>query len=406
MKNIELLQATGIKDICIVNYQLTDDRRVRELEAVLQKCGFRVRPAGSMNGLMRRFIRYRLSERITQTQKIKRRIKYLLFSVKRRLQREKKADGRICLYLLIDQLKTGDGWLHEEVQILLEKQHLNDRIFFYDVKSDRIMKFGKPVLGYLEFDVSGHCNLRCKGCSHYSNLQKEPVWGDLSKFREHLVRLREIFDHIEVFRLVGGEPFLNPDVGQFAAAVREAFPDTTLYVVSNGLLIPHVKEEILDTLRENNAVVNISYYPPTVKMTEKIKEKLDDYKVPYTFSKPIRYFQYEVGETPGNGTSNYRHCPFIYCHILSDDGRLCLCDPPMVYQKSMTHLHVQREVGEECWTDLYNVKDGYELLRRLHREIPFCKYCLTRKKIMFPWQGNYTQELTDEEMGVHGRKKK
>ena len=211
MKNIELLQATGIKDICIVNYQLTDDRRVRELEAVLQKCGFRVRPAGSMNGLMRRFIRYRLSERITQTQKIKRRIKYLLFSAKRRLQREKKADGRICLYLLIDQLKTGDGWLHEEVQILLEKQHLNDRIFFYDVKSDRIMKFGKPVLGYLEFDVSGHCNLRCKGCSHYSNLTKEPVWGDLERFREHLVRLREVFDHIEVFRLVGGEPFLNFD---------------------------------------------------------------------------------------------------------------------------------------------------------------------------------------------------
>ena len=220
------------------------------------------------------------------------------------------------------------------------------------------------------------------------------------------MRLREIFDHIEVFRLVGGEPCLNPDIGQFVAAVREAFPDVTLYVVSNGLLIPHIKEEILDTLRENNAVVNISYYPPTVKMTEKIKEKLDDYKVPYTFSNPIRYFQYEVGETPGNGTSNYRHCPFIYCHILSDDGRLCLCDPPMVYQKNMTHLHVQREVGEECWTDLYNVKDGYELLRRLHREIPFCKYCLTRKKIMFPWQGNYTRELTDEEMGVHGRKKK
>ena len=42
MKNVELLQATGIKDICIVNYQLTDDQRVRELEAVLQKCGFRV----------------------------------------------------------------------------------------------------------------------------------------------------------------------------------------------------------------------------------------------------------------------------------------------------------------------------------------------------------------------------
>ncbi len=402
MQNFELLQATGIRDICIVSYQLHDDARVQELKDVLQKNGFRVRMAGNMDGLMRRYVTYKLSERITNCQRIKRRIRYSLFSAGRMLQ----GRSRNTLYLLIDQLKTGDGWLHEGVQIQLEKKHLSDRLFFYDVKSDRIMKFEKPVLGYLEFDVSGHCNLRCKGCSHYSNLVKEPVWGNLDRFREHLSRLREVFDHIEVFRLVGGEPFLNPDVGQFAAAVREAFPDATLYVVSNGLLIPHVKGEILDAIRESKAVVYISYYPPTVKMAEKIKERLDEYKVPYTFSKPIRYFQYEVGETAGNGTSNHRHCSFISCHILSDDGRLCLCDPPMVYQKNMSRLNVKREVSEDCWTDLYSVKDGYELLRQLHRQIPFCKYCLTRKKIMFPWQGSYPQELTDDEMGVHRRKKK
>ncbi len=78
----------------------------------------------------------------------------------------------------------------------------------------------------------------------------------------------------------------------------------------------------------------------------------------------------------------------------------------MAYQKNMARLHVKREVDEDCRTDLYGAKDGYELLERLHRQIPFCKYCLTRKKIMFPWQGNYTQELTDAEMGVPGRKQK
>ncbi len=405
MKNIESLQATGIKDICIVSYQLQDDKRVRELKDVLDKNGFRVRMAGSMNGWMHRFVTYKLSERITTIQRIKRRIKYLLLSTARMMQCGKKTVGRNTLYLLIDQYKTGDGWLHEGIQILLEEKGLSDRLFFYDIKSDRIIKFEKPVLGYLEFDVSGHCNLRCKGCSHYSNLAKEPVWGDLDRFREHLSRLRGLFDHIEVFRLVGGEPFLNQDVGQFAAAVREAFPDAVLYVVSNGLLIPHVKEDILDTIRECNAIVHMSYYPPTIKNTDMIRKKLDESKVRYQFSSPIQYFQYEVGETPGNGTYNYRHCSFINCHILSDDGRLFLCDPPLLYQKNMSHLKAKREVSEDCWTDIYSVKDGYELLRSLHRQIPFCRYCLTRKKIMFPWQGNYTQELTDAEMGVRGRKR-
>ena len=406
MKNIELLQATGIKKISIINYQLNEAKQMQELKAVLQEYGFQVRLAGDMDGLMHRFITYKLSERITKPQKIKRWIKYLLFSITRKMQSGGKTDDRDHIYLLIDQMKTGDGWLHEEVQILLEEQHLSDWIFFYDTKSDRIMKFEKPVLGYLEFDVAGHCNLRCKGCSHYSNLAKEPVWGDLSRFREHLARLREVFDHVEVFRLVGGEPFLNQDVGQFAASVRETFPDALVSIVTNGLLIPHVKGDILDTIRESKAVVHISYYPPTIKNTEKIKERLDASKIQYHFSKPIQFFQYEVGETPKDGTGNYRHCPFIHCHNLSDDGRLCLCDPPMLYQKNKSYLKVKREISEECWTDIYRVKDGYEVLRRLHRQIPFCKYCLTRKKLLFPWQGNYTQELTDKIMGIHERKKK
>ena len=406
MKNIELLQATGIKNICIVSYQLDEDERVQEMKAVLGKNGFRVRMAGNMGGLMHRFIRYKLSERITKSQKIKRWIKFLLLSMERKMQGGKKADGRNSLYLLIDQPKNGEGWVHEEAQILLEERHLSDHIFFYDKKSDRIMRFEKPVLGYLEFDVARHCNLKCKGCSHYSNLVKEPIWGDLGRFREHLARLRELFDHIEVFRLVGGEPFLNQNVGQFTAAVREFFPDAALTVVTNGLLIPHINGDILDAVRESKAAVQISNYPPTVKIAGKIKERLDQSKIRYYFSKPIQYFQYEVGETPGNGTRNHRHCPFIHCHILNDDGKLCLCDPPLLYQKSREYLKVEREISEECWTDIAQVKDGYELLKKLHRQIPFCRYCLTRKKIMFPWQGGYTQELRDDEMGIHGRKKK
>ena len=83
-----------------------------------------------------------------------------------------------------------------------------------------------------------------------------------------------------------------------------------------------------------------------------------------------------------------------------------MCDPPLLYQKGREYLKVEREISEECWTDIAQVKDGYELLKKLHRQIPFCRYCLTRKKIMFPWQGGYTQELRDDEMGIHGRKKK
>lgn len=30
--------------------------------------------------------------------------------------------------------------------------------------------YNKPQLSYIEYHVSNHCNLKCKGCGHYSNL--------------------------------------------------------------------------------------------------------------------------------------------------------------------------------------------------------------------------------------------
>lgn len=396
IRNVELLKATGKRDICIISYQLSETHNNRLLKKALESYGFHVRFAGNMNGLMRRFVSYKLSDRLSFRRRLVRRIRFALIGLKRALaDRAKK--GRAEIFLLVHYGITGDGWLHEAAQIRLKEKGLQDSLFFYDMAGHTLMKYDKPVLGYMEYNAAWHCNLKCKGCSHLSNLVREPAWGDAECFGRNLLRVRELFAHVEDLRIVGGEPFLNPEVDRLVSTVRSVFPDAMITVVSNGLLVPRLKDDVLEAVRESGAQVYISAYPPTIKKKDEITEKLRSHGVKYKFSQPIHEFQYEVGESAGDGKDNYAHCALMHCHLLNDDGKISMCCVPTVYHKNRQWLETQREISEDNWTDLTKETDGYEVLRKMHQPIPFCRYCITRKKIMFPWQGGYTREVRESE---------
>lgn len=95
----------------------------------------------------------------------------------------------------------------------------------------------KPKLSYLEFQICSHCNLKCKGCGVFSNYAEEE-YADWQQYKADLVRLSEIFSGgVERIHLMGGEPFLNPEVGKFVEVTREVFEDCDCRIVTNGILI-------------------------------------------------------------------------------------------------------------------------------------------------------------------------
>ena len=397
IRNLELLNGSGTKKICIIGYQLSEAVCNRRIRKALEAHGFSARFAGSMGGLMHRFVSYKMAERLTFPRKLIRQIRFALLAMKRMTEGGFPKDGTDTAYLLMHYGKAGDAWLHEEFQIQRKEDVQRGKVFFYNALSNTVMKYDKPVLGYLEYSAAWHCNLKCKGCSHLSNLVKKPAWGDEECFRRNLLRLRELFTHVEVIRFVGGEPFLNPAIGRLVSAARSIFQDAEIVVVTNGLLVPKLQGDVFDIIRNNNASVYISSYPPTMKIKEEIAGILRSHGVRYGFSRPIEQFQYEVGETPGDGEKNYAHCSLMHCHLLHDDGRLSVCCVPLTYHENKDKLEVQREISDENWINITKEKDGYAILQKMHRAIPFCRYCITKKKIMFPWQGGYTRELREKE---------
>lgn len=110
---------------------------------------------------------------------------------------------------------------------------------------------------YLEHHIVDHCNLKCKGCTHFSPLA-DPWFEEVEDFKRDFGRLAEIM-HVDVIRIMGGEPLLHPNVCEFLRITRELFPDSQIQLVTNGILM-QLTEGLIETLNENKIIVCISDY--------------------------------------------------------------------------------------------------------------------------------------------------
>jgi len=105
------------------------------------------------------------------------------------------------------------------------------------------------VIPYFETHITEACNLKCRGCSHFSVFAK-PKHKDLKEFEREFERLSEI-EEIGVIRLMGGEPLLNPDFMEYVRIARWYFPKSVIALVTNGILGDRLKpyKEELERLK-------------------------------------------------------------------------------------------------------------------------------------------------------------
>lgn len=102
----------------------------------------------------------------------------------------------------------------------------------------------------IEVNVSLHCNLSCRGCTHLS-----PLFDTLNLTRAELEKdlklLRPIL-RAEYLTLLGGEPLLNPDLVGIISTIKNSGITEHVKIYTNGLLLPKTSEEVwksLDSIR-------------------------------------------------------------------------------------------------------------------------------------------------------------
>lgn len=251
----------------------------------------------------------------------------------------------------------------------------------------------KPVLDYMETEITEFCNLNCKGCCDFSNLATEKTFYELEEYTKDLRRMAELFSNIKKIRLMGGEPLLNPCLTEYIRTAREIFPAADIRIVSNGLLIPKLDNESLKIIKENNCKFDISNYPPTRKLFPKIKERLEMFHIEYDLGFPMNCFFRSILENPADDPAPaFKNCIFTHCHMMAH-GKLSPC--------SFSHCigRLNQEFGlsypERDFVDLYSDTSGEEIIRRFNNPHEFCK-CCGRGLIPFKWQGGVTRDNADK----------
>jgi organic radical activating enzyme len=114
---------------------------------------------------------------------------------------------------------------------------------------------GKIYSDAIELQVTRHCNLTCRACTHLSPINK-PHFLDPQQADQDLRILARHF-RAGYVRLLGGEPFLHPRLIELLQIARASGVAERVRIVTNGVLLPRQSDDFWRHVDE----VLISVYP-------------------------------------------------------------------------------------------------------------------------------------------------
>lgn len=235
------------------------------------------------------------------------------------------------------------------------------------------------VLFYAEMSIIDYCNLNCKGCNHYAAIFPKQL-PNIERRLNDVRKLKELYDEVIEFGLIGGEPLLNPEVDRYIERVREILPNTKLQMVTNGILIPTLPEKVLQCIKKYGVLVVISEYVPTSKIIDKITNRLREFEIDYEI-RPIDIKKKFYKTLSLKKDSIYpKKCISLGCTNICD-GKIARC-PTALYINKLNQKFGTDFPSEGVY-QLSDYQDGTKLNMDLTKKIPLCDYCV---EYVFDWE--------------------
>jgi len=239
-----------------------------------------------------------------------------------------------------------------------------------------------PTLHYLEFHIADHCNMNCGGCLHFAPYA--PRWfADAADVEKDFSRLKALFGNIRHVRVMGGEPLLHPECARFLGIVRDAFRDSCIELVTNGLLLEKQDGDFWEVCRRTNATISLSVYPPVKPLLPKLHELCRRKNVPLYATPSETFMARYVPDGSVDAVKSFRHCrgEAFFCPILRK-GRIYKCAMGC-YARFWNDVSPHPFPPEEGLS--LETADGPAILDYLMRPMPACAYCSPEARL-FQWR--------------------
>ena len=249
----------------------------------------------------------------------------------------------------------------------------------------------KANIDGIEIHLAEHCNLNCQCCSHFSNLA-EPEFANIEVFERDIKRLYELSNgEVNIIKLMGGEPLLNPNCERFFELTRKYFDKTEIKLVTNGILLLKQKESFWQSMRDNNITLAPTKYPIKIDW-DKVKEICYNMNIKFKFfndENVLKKTFYNTLNLEGceNPEWNFRNCFQANNCLRLDNGKLYTCEEPANIKHFNKFFNKNIPVSVNDYIDIHKAKDYQEVLQFLAKPIPFCKYCdVEKRKYSIAWK--------------------
>lgn len=291
-----------------------------------------------------------------------------------------------------------------DINIITKEVYLHRKGIKFDIKNSQKYNLQiKPILKYIEMHIDDRCNLKCNGCTHFSNIvDKNGV--KIIDFKKDIKQFSKLFN-VPVIRLMGGEPFLNKDISSYLGYVRKCFPQSVIFIVSNGILIPKLDQEVLNNIKKHDIIVNITLYQATLKIMDKIQKTLNNNQINFYYGKGndkikesdiISNFHTCLSLNKGKWRDEL-NCYNQYCWFLKK-GNIYKCPYPALIDDLSKKYNVEYDVTERDYIELNQIKNGWEVIKQLSKPIDFCMYCRNGCK-SYRWNNTNKPKLSDYILG-------
>lgn len=244
------------------------------------------------------------------------------------------------------------------------------------IKTYRIHK-SMPL--HIEFNLTDHCNLNCKGCSHYSPLAPDeqlPLSG-LENSMRRIAAARNASMIKEIY-LIGGETLLYRDLEEAMALARRHFPKIPVKIFTNGLLIPKMKPSFWEACRRHDCTLAITRYPvkfdydnvADICRRQGVKTMIFGDR-----SMADSFFRFPLDPTKGkNPRLAHFRCTSFGC-VTVDNGRIFPCSQSACIRHVNNRFGTQFRWEEGDFIEVDRLNDIREIIRLRNNPVPFCAYC-------------------------------
>lgn len=236
------------------------------------------------------------------------------------------------------------------------------------------------ILPQVEMHIVDGCNLNCRGCTHYSPIFDNSKFPNFSERVQDILKLKDKVDYIRRFYILGGEPFLNPDIAKYAEIVRKVLPASRITIVSNGILIPSIEDDILKRISNANVEISISEYKPTHAVIDKITDKLKNNKVKYEIREYEIKQKFNIPLTSNIDTKFPQLCISNGC-VTIWNGKIARC-PSLMYIDEL-NARFGLNLPNEGIYDLNDIVGGTDLINKMNEKVPLCNHCVKNE---IEWQ--------------------